>query len=190
MAENFETDFKRACATIADNIATAREKSVGGYVTPWRELISAELALEVRPLIDTLTFYAMFFADRSQTSRLIVEDRGDKARLAIERFLFGSEKMTKSAETGGTKIKMGYEYRNEREALFTEAGQRRFIAVRDKVKSMIKTAGAFRLGEAGIYSWEEMACVDRMVELGELVEFKRESWGQYRVFTTPEVTNR
>jgi hypothetical protein len=85
---------------------------------------------------------------------------------------------------------MTYDYKTEREALFTETGQRIFIRVRDKVNGLLKTAGAFRLAEAGISSWEETACVDRMVELGELVEWPRECWGQYRVFTTPKAHNR
>lgn len=85
---------------------------------------------------------------------------------------------------------MSYEYATERPNLFTEEGQTRFIKVRDKVNLLIKAAGVFRLQEAGIGSWEEMACVDRMVEMGELVEFDRPCWGQYRVFTTPQIHNR
>lgn len=85
---------------------------------------------------------------------------------------------------------MGYDYQHERAALFTEEGQVQFIKIRDNILNLIKTAGAFRLEEAHICSWDEIACVDRMVELGELVEFKRPCWGQYRVFTTPKVHNR
>jgi hypothetical protein len=84
---------------------------------------------------------------------------------------------------------MSYSYERERPGLFTEEGQVRFIKVRDKVKSLLETAGAFRLAETGIASWEDIACIDRMVELGELVELRRECWGQYRVFTTPKVHN-
>lgn len=85
---------------------------------------------------------------------------------------------------------MSYKYEDHREGLFTEQGQLTFIKVRDKVKYLLETVGAFRLEEASICSWEEIACVDRMVEIGELIEFKRECWGQYRVFTTPKVHNR
>jgi hypothetical protein len=83
----------------------------------------------------------------------------------------------------------GYHYDQERAELFTESGQVLFIKVRDKVKYLLSVAGAFRIEEAGFGSWQEVACVDRMVELGELVEFARSCWGQYRVFTTPKVHN-
>ena len=82
---------------------------------------------------------------------------------------------------------MSYDYQKERPGLFTEFGQLRYVRVRDKVKELLKTAGAFRLQEAGIFSWEEIACIDRMVELGELVEWPRKCWGQYRVFASPQV---
>lgn len=82
---------------------------------------------------------------------------------------------------------MSYNYQIERQGLFTEQGQIRFIGIRDRVNQLIKNSGAFRLREAKIGSWEEIACVDRMVELGELVELERNRWGQYRVFTSPEV---
>jgi hypothetical protein len=84
---------------------------------------------------------------------------------------------------------MSYNYSAERAALFTEAGLKNLLKVRDKVNHHINLSGAFRLEEAHIVSWDDIACVDYMVELGELVEFPRECWGQYRVFTTPKVHN-
>ena len=84
---------------------------------------------------------------------------------------------------------MSYEYKTKRAELFTEDGQVRFIRVRDKVLAALRLCGAFRLQELNISSWEDIACVDRIVELGELVEFKRDSWGQFRVFTTPQTHN-
>lgn len=84
----------------------------------------------------------------------------------------------------------GYEYPRERVNLFTEQGQVRFIGIRDKVLAALKQTGAFRLQELNIGQWEDLACVDRMVELGELIEFPRGCWGQYRVFTSPQVHNR
>ena len=83
-----------------------------------------------------------------------------------------------------------YDYKTQRSELFTEAGTQQLLRVRDKVNGLLKMAGAFRMQEAGIVSWEEMACIDYMVELKELVEWPRECWGQYRVFTTPQVHNR
>jgi hypothetical protein len=85
---------------------------------------------------------------------------------------------------------MSYSYQVERKGIFTEAGAKRLLVVRDKVLSALHTTGAFRLQELGLCSWEDFAVVDYLVELGQLVEMKRECWGQYRVFTTPEVTNR
>jgi hypothetical protein len=82
-----------------------------------------------------------------------------------------------------------YSYEQERAYLFTEDGQVRFLKIRDKIRATITQSGAFRLRELGIVSWPDIACVDRMVELKELVELKRDCWGQYRVFTTPQVHN-
>jgi hypothetical protein len=84
---------------------------------------------------------------------------------------------------------LSYEYTTERAFLFTENGVKTLLKVRDKVKYHLEKSGAFRLEEARIRSWEEIACIDYMVELGELVEFERECWGQYRVFTSPQVHN-
>ena len=92
---------------------------------------------------------------------------------------------------------MSYDYQKERERLFTDDGQRTFLKIRDHVKYLLKTAGAFRLGEAVATttgdSWQHIACLDRLVELGEIVELKRECgevWAQYRVFTEPQTHNR
>jgi hypothetical protein len=42
-------------------------------------------------------------------------------------------------------------------------------------------------GAGGGVSWEQLACVDRMVELGELVEIKQDNpAGQHRIFTRYE----
>ena len=80
-----------------------------------------------------------------------------------------------------------YDYQTERPALFTDDGQKLFIQIRDRVKYLLAEAGAVRIQEAiskstGI-NWEMMACLDRMVELGELKELTNgETPGQYRVF--------
>ncbi len=85
---------------------------------------------------------------------------------------------------------MSYDYAIERKEIFSETGVKRLVEIRDKIKQHLFQSGAFRLQEAGIAGWEEIACIDYMVELGELIELKRECWGQYRVFTTPQVHNR
>lgn len=67
-----------------------------------------------------------------------------------------------------------YDYQTERPRVFTEEGQVMFLKIRDRAQSLLKTAGAARLGEIinGCTgdSWQMLACVDRLVELGELRE--------------------
>ncbi len=87
---------------------------------------------------------------------------------------------------------MPYEYEILRSTLFSDEGQRKFITVRDNVWALLKRAGAVRMQEAiscvsgGV--WEEMACIDRMVELGELRELTSSGCpGQGRVFVSAKV---
>jgi hypothetical protein len=87
---------------------------------------------------------------------------------------------------------MAYVYEEQRDGLFTDDGQRMFLAVRDKVKELIALAGAVRLQEVMTAvklsgdSWQILACFDRLVELGEIVEIKRQCAGQHRVFVAME----
>lgn len=76
-----------------------------------------------------------------------------------------------------------YNYEAEKKELFTDEGQRMFLKIRDKVNELLDNAGAVRMQEAIGYSWRQLACVDRMVELGELREIPQSGMpGQYRVF--------
>ena len=82
---------------------------------------------------------------------------------------------------------MPYEYKEQRSRIFTDEGQRMFLQIRDRVKKLIKLAGAVRMQEAingtSGDGWEMLACVDRMVELGELHEVTApDECGQYRIF--------
>lgn len=67
-----------------------------------------------------------------------------------------------------------YDYKTERPKLFTDEGQRLFLKVRDKVNEMLDYSVAVKMGRIvdGISgdNWEIMACIDRMVELGEIKE--------------------
>lgn len=87
-----------------------------------------------------------------------------------------------------------YNYEAEKKKIFTDEGQKLFLSIRDKAQRLLKEAGAFRRSEVTSGhsgdSWTMMACVDRMVELGEIVQLPRNCWGQFDVFTTPEVSNR
>ena len=82
---------------------------------------------------------------------------------------------------------MGYSYEDERERLFTESGQRMFLSIRDNANRLLNSAGAFTAekawsGETGD-TWQMLACIDRLVELGELREVVRSGcWAQHRVF--------
>lgn len=82
---------------------------------------------------------------------------------------------------------MSYAYEELKPTLFTESGFERFIGIRDNFTSLLKRAGAVRMQEAISVAtgdmWQMMACVDRMVEMGELVELTQShAAGQHRVF--------
>lgn len=70
---------------------------------------------------------------------------------------------------------MSYNCQTERAYIFTDEGQKMFLKIRDAAHDLLKIAGAFRQGEllhrAGIGgdSFSLIACVDRLVELGEIV---------------------
>ncbi len=85
-----------------------------------------------------------------------------------------------------------YSYSTEKPGLFTEEGQRLFLKIRDRANVLLKTAGSFRMQEVLTHcagsSWQMLACVDRMVELGEIVEVTpaNKCAGQFRIFTRYE----
>jgi hypothetical protein len=84
-----------------------------------------------------------------------------------------------------------YSYQTEREKVFTEAGQVLFLKIRDKTHELVRLAGAVKLGRivhgmSGGDTWLQMACIDRLVELKEVVEVPQERvQGQDRVFCWP-----
>lgn len=82
---------------------------------------------------------------------------------------------------------MGYSYQTQRSFVFTEDGQIMFLKIRDTIKEMLEISGAFRLGN--IIStppgdaWNALACVDRLVEIGEIREIHQpDAFAQHRVF--------
>ena len=81
---------------------------------------------------------------------------------------------------------MSYSYQVERDNIFTEKGQVMFLKIRDNIKNILAKSGAFRMGEAMIGtgdSWTMIACVDRLRELGEILEIPQDNVaGQDRVF--------
>ena len=83
---------------------------------------------------------------------------------------------------------MAYEYATERPNIFTEDGQRMFLKIRDRTAELLKAAGAVRCQELLATStgdgWHLLACIDRLVELGELREVTagQNVAGQHRVY--------
>jgi len=81
-----------------------------------------------------------------------------------------------------------YKYSDVKPEIFTEDGQVLFLAIRDNVFDLLKKSGAVKMGNAIAKtvgsSWLQMACVDRLVELGEIREIteNQHAAGQHRVF--------
>ncbi len=83
---------------------------------------------------------------------------------------------------------MPYSYIAEKEKLFDETSQKRFLSIRDRVNRLIDNTGAVSMGaaisgETG-HIWNLMACVDRLVEIGEIheVQMTHPVRGQDRLF--------
>lgn len=82
---------------------------------------------------------------------------------------------------------MSYNYQEQRKNIFTEDGQVLFLKIRDRMDQLLKVAGAVRLRDLLTDvtgdSWDMLACVDRLVELGEICEITgRNVAAQDRVF--------
>ena len=84
---------------------------------------------------------------------------------------------------------MIYDYRERRSFVFTEDGQKDFLAIRDKAKELTAKAGAVTSGHLMVTgdTWDMLACIDRLVELGELIEIPNpvSHAGQHRIFIAP-----
>lgn len=84
---------------------------------------------------------------------------------------------------------MSYSYQKERDHIFTEEGQVEFLSIRDTAKYLLRTAGAFQI-KAVIEKrtgdvWQMIACIDRLVELGEIRELTDDTaMGQHRTFVS------
>ena len=67
-----------------------------------------------------------------------------------------------------------YNYEDLKPELFTEGFQPKFLEVRDTVRDLISVNKVFRLDALITIvtgdSWLIVACVDRLVELGEITE--------------------
>ena len=67
-----------------------------------------------------------------------------------------------------------YDYLKEKPEIFTESGQENFLKIRDRAKELLKQAGAFTMIKAiscaSGNSYKNIACVDRLKEIGEIRE--------------------
>lgn len=79
-----------------------------------------------------------------------------------------------------------YNYELEKKCVFTDVGQRNFIKVRDFAMKAFEQAGAVTAGKLMEQShmgesWQDMAIVDRLIELGEAYVLGEELAWQHRV---------
>lgn len=82
---------------------------------------------------------------------------------------------------------MSYNYSQERPKVFTEEGQRTFLKIRDNMAKHCRESGAVSYMKAAkdahaSDSWMELACVDRLIELGEYKCIYDEARAQDRIF--------
>ena len=80
-----------------------------------------------------------------------------------------------------------YDYQTSKKEIFTKENQAMFFSIRDKIQKMLAVAGAFRMQEAIANetgnSFVMLACVDWLVEMGEIREVTdKDVAGQRRVF--------
>lgn len=83
---------------------------------------------------------------------------------------------------------MSYDYATQRPYVFTEDGQGTFLKIRDTAHRLLAVSGAVMctklIDASSGDSWNLLACVDRLVELKELVEVPNplSGAGQHRLF--------
>lgn len=83
---------------------------------------------------------------------------------------------------------LSYRYEEHRDHVFTDDGQRLLLKARDRAQKLLSEAGAVSIGAiiAGLSgdSWKMLACVDRLVEIGDLLEVPNphSGAGQHRLF--------
>jgi len=80
-----------------------------------------------------------------------------------------------------------YKYEEIKDQLFKDNGQKILFEVRDNVNKILSQYSSVMMQDAikGCLgdTWLMLACVDRLVELGELIEVSRANCaGQHRVF--------
>lgn len=81
-----------------------------------------------------------------------------------------------------------YQYQELRPHVFTENGVRDLLVLRDHVRKCLVLSGAVTLAKALAPicgdSWQQMALVDYLVEIRELIEIPTNARGQDRIFVS------
>jgi len=81
-----------------------------------------------------------------------------------------------------------YEYINERPFVFTENGIKMLLKLRDRARELLGEAGAFREQElqncVSGDSWHMLACVDYLVERGDIRRVCGDTVRQYNIYTS------
>jgi len=83
---------------------------------------------------------------------------------------------------------MIYNYEEYKPNLLDKKELRRFLEIRDIVKDEIDSVGMMVMGAVMMRAlgdtWKTMACVEMLVEIGEIIETtqKSETWAQEREF--------
>ena len=84
-----------------------------------------------------------------------------------------------------------YNYEEQKKSIFTAQGQRLLDSFRKRIKELNRSGSscftAFDLMKAHAGdSWDMLACIDMLVELGEITEIEQQGYvkGQDRVFKT------
>jgi len=78
-----------------------------------------------------------------------------------------------------------YNYNEQKKEIFTEEGFEKFFKIKSRVQALLTIAGACTMSKAiqGVLgnNWLNMACVDRLVELGEIKELHMGNpWVKYK----------
>ena len=86
-----------------------------------------------------------------------------------------------------TKFPIAYNYQIEKLNLQTEYGRMVFQKVRDNVKWLISQSGAVMMKDAiketGGDSWRSYACIDKLIEIGEIAEIEQgKIINEHRIF--------
>jgi len=85
-----------------------------------------------------------------------------------------------------------YDYKKEKKKLFTDEGQKLFLRMRDHINKLLIISGAARVQEMMknecAESWTMLACIDRLVELGEIREINQNTKipTQYEIYVKNE----